>query len=361
MDNIVNWLHTLKPNILGFLSKLRRPEHLGFYSYSLSGDIFDPRAARWGLGNTVFAAKIYYMLDAVKDVKDSREMADFIRSFQNESGEIYDPIIERQSRFRRVSHSLKSFDFNNIFNQQTRRAETRQAFAALMSLNEKPLMPYELIPETKEDIRRYILGLDWKRPWGASSHISHLIFFLKNNFKPKSQDVVDVLIDYALSVVEGFRQEDGAWYMPGGVISLEEKINGAMKIMLTYDTAKKDFSSPEKLIDLLLLSLNNRHACDNFNIVCVAYYCSMKTNYKKEQIESFCVERLNSYRQYYWPEYGGFSFSKGFANNVYYGATITKGLPEPDIHGTMLYLWGIVLISRILKLNNELNFRLPIT
>ncbi len=355
------WLHTLRPNILRFLSKLRHPECPGFYSYSLSGDIFDPRATRWGLGNTVFAAKIYYMLDAIKDIKDSRDMADFTMSFQNESGEIYDPLIERQSHFRRLLHSLKSFDFNNISNHQTRRAETRQAFAALMSLNEKPLRPYELIPGTKEDIREYILGLDWKKPWSASSHISHLIFFLRNNFKPKNQDAAEELIDYVLSVVEGFRQKDGTWYMPGGAISLEEKINGAMKIMLAYDTAKKDFSEPEKLIDLLLLSLNNRHACDNFNIVCVAYYCSIKTDYKKGQIKDFCIERLNSYRQYYWPEYGGFSFNKGFANKIYYGATITKGLPEPDIHGTMLYLWGIVLISRILKLNNELNFKAPIT
>jgi hypothetical protein len=148
--------------------------------------------------------------------------------------------------------------------------------------------------------------------------------------------------------------------MPGNSIPLEEKINGAMKMMLVYDIAKRDFGYPEKLIDLSLLSLNDRHASDNFNIVCVLYHCSMKTDHKREQIRDFCIERLNSYSQYYWPVYGGFSFLPGRANMVYYGARISKGLPEPDIHGTHLYLWGIVLISKILRLD-DLNFKVPIT
>jgi hypothetical protein len=205
MSNIIDWLHSLKPGILEFLSKLRHPEHPGYYSYSLSGDIFDPRIRRWGLGNTVFAAKIYYMLDAIEDDKDKKDMATFIKSFQEESGEIYDPLIEKRSRFRRLVYSLRHFDFNNIFNHQTRRAETRQAFAALLSLDEKPQRPYKFIPETKEEIKKYILSVDWKKPWGAASHVNHLIFFLKNNEIPRyarndilGEDRAEELIDYAL-------------------------------------------------------------------------------------------------------------------------------------------------------------------
>lgn len=360
MSDNTDWIYELRPNILMFLDKLRHPDLPGYYSYSLTGDIYDPLKVRWGLGNTVFAAKIYYMLDAVNELKDRQASADFIKSFQEASGEIYDPLVEKISRFRRLYYSLQNFDFNNIFNHQTRRAETRQAFAALLSLDEKPLRPYKFVPGTRKEIKKYILSLDWKKPWGAASHVNHLIFFLKNNLNSHKQDSTEELIDYALSIVEGYRQGDGAWYIPGGPIPLEEKINGAMKLMLAYDIAEKDFGYPEKLIDLSLLSLSNRHACDNFNIVCVVYYCSIKTDYKKEQIRGFCIERLKSYRQYYRPEHGGFSFLPDRANMVYYNARISKGLPEPDIHGTHLYLWGIVLISKILELDG-LNFKPPIT
>ena len=359
MFDITEWISKLKPRILEFLKHLRHPEIKGFYSYSMSGDMFSPTAVRWGLGNTVFAAKTYYMLDSL-DHANIEEMAAFIKSFQTESGDIYDPLIKKKSVQRRLFHAVRERDFNNIFNQQTRTAETRQAFAALLSLGEKPLKPYKsLLLTTKEEIEKYIRRLNWKKPWGAASHVSHLIFFLKNN--PDKEDNVEEFIDYALSIVEGYRQSDGGWYESGSSITSEEKVNGAMKMMLAYETAERNFSYPERLIDLSLLSLNSRHACDNFNVVCVVYHCAMKTDYKRDYIMDFCLKRFNSYTKYYWPEYGGFSFNRGYANKVYYGATITNGLPEPDIHGTMLYLWGIGLISEILNLKDDFRLKAPIT
>lgn len=145
MSDITEWISKLKPRILEFLKHLRHPEIKGFYSYSMSGDRFSPAAVRWGLGNTVFAAKTYYMLDSL-DHANIQEMAAFIKSFQTESGEIYDPLIEKKSSLRRLFSSLRSFDFNNIFNQQNRRAETRQAFAALRCLDNKPNRPFLKIP-----------------------------------------------------------------------------------------------------------------------------------------------------------------------------------------------------------------------
>jgi hypothetical protein len=91
----------------------------------------------------------------------------------------------------------------------------------------------------------------------------------------------------------------------------------------------------------------------------VLYCCNKATDYRVDDIKNFCLKRLSQYRRYYHENKGGFSFHKDRANDVYYGARITKGLNEPDIHGTVMFLWGITLISRILKL--DLGLKEPIT
>lgn len=72
-------------------------------------------------------------------------------------------------------------------------------------------------------------------------------------------------------------------------------------------------------------------------------------------------DRLNIYKQYYYPKIGGFSFKKNQTNRYYYGALITKGKNEPDIQGTVMFLCGISLIAQILKIDKKLNFNEFIT
>ena len=363
MSDTIDWMYSLKAEILFFLAKLKKHDFPGFYSYSLSGDIYSSKAG-WGLGNSVFAAKIYYMLDVVNQIDDSEEISGFIKSFQTDSGEIHDPLIERKSVLRRLLNSVRQFDFNNISNQQTRRAETRQSFAALRSLQSKPNIPYKHIPYTKADIRKYVQTLNWKQPWGAGSHVSHLLFFLNNNrlfFDIHKKDTDD-LIDYVFEVINNYRQEDGSWYSPGVNLPLHFKVNAAMKIMTGYDASgRDDFSYPEKLIDLCLSSVNEGDACNNFNIICVLYHCSRKTDYRSDEVKEYCLKKLQTYRRHYWPDHGGFSFFERRAIDIYYGAKISKGLDEPDIHGTHLFLWGIVLIAKILGLDDKIMFNVPIT
>ncbi len=363
MNDGIDWVYSLKPAIIQFLSKLKRPGHPGYYSYSLSGDIYSPET-HWGLGNSVFAAKIYYMLNAVDDIQDKKEIGDFIKSFQNDYGEIHDPLVGSRSIVRRIYHSFRKCDFNNIANQTNRRAETRQAFAALLCLQNRPGIPYERIPYTKEEIQRYVTSLNWKEPWGASSHISHLLFFLNTNRRlfDLHKEEVDDLIDHVLALANKYRQEDGSWYSKEADIPLNYKVNSAMKMMTAYEAAgRDDFSYPEKMIDLCLSSANEGDACNNFNIVCVLYHCARKTDYRNDEIREYCLNKLRTFRTHYWPDHGGFSFFERNANSVYYSARISKGLSEPDIHGTFLFLWGITLISTVLRLDKDLCFRVPIT
>lgn len=358
----LNWIFELKEKVPQFLERLKGEKIKGFFHYSLSGDLYDENI-KWGLGNAVFAAKILYMLNALTD-EDCDSISAFITSFQDSEGYIHDPMVQKKSRLRRFLSSIKHYDFNNLWNEQTKRAETRQSFAALRCMGRRPNIPYLHIPYTKDGITKYINQLDWTKPWGAGSHVSHLLFFLNNNNKIfyVYKNETEELINHAIVVVNRYQQRDGSWYAHGIDMPIYQKINGAMKIMTAYETAEKDdFANPEGLIDLCLSTINDGHACNNFNIVCILYHCSKKTKYKRTEIESYFLERLKLYKEHYWLEHGGFSFFKRRANDIYYGAKVSKGLAEPDIHGTVLFLWGIVLISKILNLNNDLNFKVPIT
>jgi len=88
----------------------------------------------------------------------------------------------------------------------------------------------------------------------------------------------------------------------------------------------------------------------------IIYTLGLENKYK-EEIKDFMLNRLAIYKEYYYPNMGGFSFYKNRSNRSYYGAIITRGRNEPDIHGTVMFLWGISLIAQVLNINDELKFR----
>lgn len=356
----MEWLYDLKMNILGFLDLLKGDKP-GYFRYSLSGDLYGEEE-HWGLGQAVFASKIYYMLG---QMNHRDELVSFVKSFQDANGEIFDSLVAKKAKIRNFLSSIRHFEFykSNRRDQRTRRAETRQSFAALSCLDSRPNLPYLSIPYTKAGIKKYIDNLDWSVPWSSGSHFSHLMFFLKTNhevFRVYGNDTEE-LINYAITCVNKYQSaKEGCWFK-GSNVSARQKINGSMKVLTGMAAAKRfETEFPKKLIELCLKSINDEHACDNFNIVYVLYFCSQLTDYKSDEIKAFCRDRLSIYKKHYWPKYGGFSFYPERANSVYYGAKISKGLPEPDIHGTVLFLWGITLISKILEINN-LNLNVPIT
>ena len=355
MDN-THWILELKEKVPKFLEELRGNKIPGFFHYSLTGDLYK-ESIKWGLGNTVFAVKVYYTLGLLDELpkKDKACIMDFIKSFQKEDGTIYDPLVRRKSFVMNFLLRSKELDFSNIFGKQTIVAETRQSISALKLLEEKPDIAYRKFPKQREEIEEYLAKLNWQRPWGAGSHFSHLVFFLKNSNLENKEELIDSAIDW----VNGLQNlKDGSWYQ--GNPNLQQRINGAMKIITGLKvTDKMNFHYSKKLIDLCLSAKNDSHACDNFNIVYVLHYASQKAvnNYRIDEIKKFAINRLAVYRSYYFPENGGFSFLPHRANVYYYGAKISKGFNEPDIHGTVMFLWGISIIAQILGIDKELEFR----
>ncbi|PCI21350.1 hypothetical protein COB64_00505 [Candidatus Wolfebacteria bacterium] len=354
--NNTEWLFTLKKDIPRFLETMKGTSVSGFFRYSLTGDLYGEEKY-WGLGNTVFAVKNYYMLGILDTLseEEKKNMADFIKSFQIDDGSIYDPLIKKKAWLREKAGVVKHRDFNNFFHTQTIRAETRQALSALNILEVTPTISYKNIPHTEEEIDEYLKILDWTKPWGAGSHFSHLLFFLKHSdLKNK-----EALIDFAVAWVHKIQnREDGSWYK--GAPTHVQKVNAAMKILTGLKAAERMyFHYPDKLIDLCLEADNNRQACDNFNIIYVLNYANkmLRGSYRNREIQEAARRRLDIYRQYYFPKRGGFSFSHHKANRFYYEARITRGFDEPDIHGTCLFLWGISIIAQMLDVDKELGFK----
>lgn len=304
-----SWIFMLKEKVPQFLEKLKGKGIPGFFHYSLSGDLYN-ESFEWGLGNTVFAAKIYYTLGLLDELpeKDKKKMADFIKSFQKEDRTIYDPLVKRKAFLREKLSAIKSLDFNNFFHHQTIRAETRQAISTLKLLGERSDARYQELPKTREEVERYLDKLSWKKPWSAGSHFSHLIFFLKNSDLEDKEDLTNFTIDW----VGKFKNSaDGSWYQ--GSPSLQQKINGAMKIITGLRVAGKiNFEYPEELIDLCLSARDDMpHACDNFNVIYTLYYSSKvaKNGYRLSTIKDFTLDHLKKIRKHhYFPKIGGFSF-----------------------------------------------------
>lgn len=225
-----------------------------------------------------------------------------------------------------------------------------------------PLSIYTRLPYTQDTVTSFLENYDWSRPWHAGSHFSHLLFFLKQNavlFDYKTE-VAEALIDYGSEWVNRIQSpEDGSWYTGVGV-SMAEKMNGAMKILTGLHAAGRyEINYAEQLIDTALTAMNDREACENFNIVYVLYGASKNApRYRRDDIEKFLMDRVHLYKKFYYPGFGGFSFYQSRANTKFYGKEITAGKNEPDIHGTLMFTWGLTIINEMMDIG--LDFKVPL-
>lgn len=349
----IKWLQTVHQAAPLFLERLKGQTKPGFYRYSLTGDLYGENT-RWGLGNTVFAAKAYFTLGRLHTLpaEEREAIINGITAFRRPSGFIYDPLVRRLA----VPFDLAmSFRYpHNIWHTEAIRAETRQAYSALLLLGEKRTTPTEPWMRQASSIVHRLASYKWQHPWDSGSHFSHLLFFLHQSDVPNKHSLIAAAVAWIHSIQH---TKDGAWYT--GNPSLAEKINGAMKVMTGLRVLGQPvFPAARALIDLCLTATNDRAACDNFNIIYVLNYCrALEPGYRESDMRRFCLDRLAKYRQYYYPDLGGFSFRLGQANDRYYGARISRGLAEPDIHGTVLFLWGISVIVQMLGIADQFEFQ----
>lgn len=360
MDS-VSWLKHALANVPTFV-KGQQGSTPGFYRYSFSGDLYDEDAF-WGLTSSVFGAKILYMLDSLDDQR-AHDLVSRITQFESPDGTIFDPLLLKKSFFPSLLTSLKQRDIHGLLyhTQMLKRAETRQSTAALLCLGSRPSRPYRGIPETPEAIRAFLSSLSWHLPWNAGSHLSHLLFFLHHNQKlfglyGDGQRLTDEALVFLAHIQS---PTDGTWHT-GTSVSTTQKINGAMKV-LTGLCAIGFTNIPhvENIIDTCLSNQTEEGACCSMDALYVLHWCSRVSSYRQPDVHQYALHKIDEIKEYYHEAQGGFSFYRHRANARIYGAKVTSGKDESDLHGTVLYVWGLVMIADILQVT-DLNVRQPIT
>ena len=218
-----------------------------------------------------------------------------------------------------------------------------------MNLGAQPNRFFRPGPFTPKRIQQYIEQLAWSNPWGAASHVNHLLFFLvyDNTLADGEKQALITLVERCLSP---FQRDDGAFYPQHAVPKMHQKIGSAMKILMGMSLAGRvqNWVQPA-LIDLLLEASREDNACVDFNTIYALTRALTYTPYRQEEAREFLLNTLSVWKnEYYWDDYGAFSFFKQKATTTYYGAPVTRGLPEPDLHGTAMFCWGVYIIAEAL-------------
>lgn len=340
-----------------FVGSMENMSVKGKYRFSYSGDLIAEKM-HWGLGQTTFATRILYIINSLNEQKKS-ELADFILSFQTNKGAFFDKEIAKKSINSRVTRAIKNCNIGYLSNAVNIRAETRQALAALINLDRFPKVYFRDTELSEKSILKYVNSLDWSNPWSAGSHFNHQLFFLC--FDPDISDAQKTsYVRMFLDNLANYCQKDG-FYQKDKTINANIMVGGMMKILMglsLFDKAK-EFILPG-FADLCLDKMKALDACENFNTVYTLYQCATYSDYRRDEIEKFALYTADRWKDFYYSQYGGFSFSKKKSGVSYYGAVVSKGLNEPDLHGTAMFVWGFLIIAKILGIDGEVGLREPV-
>jgi len=360
MDSL-NWVYDLPDSIWNWLLSIRDEQHPGWFRFCRTGALFQPSSNK-GLGTSSMALKVCFQINSLSKVNDTdlQNWVEYIQSFQREPG-------NRRGTFFEDKWLLRATGWKARLDRWIRkdlsiqRAETRQACAALLSAGATPRFPILGIPDSVRQVDKYLSGLPWSSdPWGASSHVSHLVFFLKLNadcFGHKA--AYEELLPFIFQRLDSLQdRETGSWF--AGSPPEPQKINSAMKILLAYDLVGRPPEYPERLIDLCLRAITDDDACHSVDIIYVLYFCNKWTSHRIDDIKSFAEEKLELIKKHFKSD-GAFSFYPDRAGDTYYGVRMSRANPESDIHGTHLLVWALTMIGELLGFNKELGWKIPVT
>jgi hypothetical protein len=133
-----------------------------------------------------------------------------------------------------------------------------------------------------------------------------------------------------------------------------------MKVLTAYEFLGRAFSHPEALIDYCLASIDEGNACNIVDVTYVLHQCHQVTDYRRDDLCDF-AERQDRVISRHRREDGAYSFFPKHAGTHYYGARMSRGLVESDIHGTHLLLWAQRLLAGLLHPGEDVSLKLPVT
>jgi hypothetical protein len=312
----------------------------GRFRFSPSGS-FVPTEGHGAHFVTCFAMKAAWQAGIWEEWAEERRNAcvEFVQSFQQPDGWFFDPWLRQSTQLtlreiaKGIIKTVRGSQSINVLVQRQEmnlRAETRQSAGTLLMVGQVPRYPLPFPWSNSENALRFVKNLDWKFPWAAGSHLSHLVFFLTAGKStaacPKE---VAAIQDAILSFLDEIHDpETGTWYV--GDIHPSEKINGAMKVLTALEWIGRPFPDCRKLVDFALTQEFVADGCGFLNRLFVVYAglrgCPMK--YRADEIAQLGQEELAKIGMFRKDD-GGFSFYRDRSQTAYYGARVSKGFPYP--------------------------------
>ena len=234
------------------------------------------------------------------------------------------------------------------------RAETRQSAEALLFVGEAPRYRLPLELRSPGEVGRYFSSLDWEQPWAAASHVSHQLVFASLNQRLFSGNQHgEPVVDEILSRFDALRDPlTGGWF--AGQTAPDIVVNGAMKVFSGLQWLNRSYPDCTQLCDFALSRPFVVDGCGFLNRLFVLYHCRKGTPEKYRQPEIFEVaEKALEIALRFRKSDGGFSFYQERAQSVYYGAKVSRSLPESDLHGTVMVTWALGLIAEMMGLSSS--------
>ncbi|SCA56297.1 conserved hypothetical protein [Candidatus Terasakiella magnetica] len=332
----------------------------GRFKYCKTGSI-TPSGGQEADMVTCFAVKAAWQCGQWDKWSDERKKGciNFIRSFQREDGFFYDPWLKKSTYLNWRDFAFAALGRSNLFTAPARhrkqrilnvRAETRQAIGTLMMVGEKPNYPVQMEVTTPEQVTQYINDLDWTHPWGAGSHLSHILMMLSANRSLFQQtELYDKLVPEILNFFKSiYHPEDGTWYK-GSVTDNQLKINGAMKVYTGLGWLDDEVFPNKAAIDLALSTPLPQDGCGFTNNLFVIQRASRGLNkpYRADEIKTRAKEAIEIALKNK-KEGSSFSFQRHGSQKYYYSQYTSKGHNVADIHGTAMFTWGLALAFELL-------------
>lgn len=357
-------------DINSFLSSLKKPNN-EFSFYPVKNGLVTS-GEKMNLGFSNYGLKILYILkiwDKV-DLQIKNNWVNYLNSFQinlqgfplnsyidlNFLSEIYKNNIIDKSKYLTKDilnfFGSKQYKPKNVFIKESITAETKQTISTLNLIGSHANKKIHGFPSTNNEIYEYLVQLDWSKPWNAGAQFSNLALLICTQIESNNER------NELINTLDGFLNEclldiDTGAYFTNKNINNRELINGAMKILTAFEWTNSKIHFPEKLIDTCLKINPLSEGCDILDFVYVLYKCYKESEYKRDEIIKAFEEIYFFVQEHYFPEIGGFSYFKNKSQTYYYGVKISKGLNEPDLHGTLLFLWCYTMIYDLIEKDQE--------
>ena len=341
------WLAGLRDDVGQFMDRLQVLGEIGRFRPSLKGACGTGEKAT--LSFSCFGVKIYYTLGLWDTLppEDQMQWVEFLRNFQ-----ILDKSHPHHSSF--TDHNLlagiaaapdmgmKWYIKAWLRGEKQRdprvdaiNGETKQTIATLAQVGASPFEPFYRFPTTKKELIKWLKKQNWSNPWSAGAQTAGMAVFLRSQGPLLETVDEEELICQTGHFIETMVDSQSGCYYQGDRPERGRLINGAMKVLNALDWLEIPIHHPEKLIDTCLEQGPPAAGCHVVDWLYVVHRCFLQTNHRLKEAQTQCLKIIKMIRTHQCTDLG-FSYEPHKAQSSYYGATISKGLNEGDIHGTCL-------------------------